>query len=45
LGVRARSVAALTRLREGFERIKGDFPSGPPDLATPVRLARETGGD
>jgi hypothetical protein len=45
MGVRARSVAAVKRLREGFERIKGDFPSGPPDLASPVRLARETGGD
>jgi hypothetical protein len=45
MGVRARSAAAVKRLREGFERIKRDFPSGPPDLATPVRLARETGGD
>jgi hypothetical protein len=45
MGVRARSAAAVQRLREGFERIKKDFPSGPPDLATPVRLVRETGGD
>jgi hypothetical protein len=43
MGVRARSAAAVRRLREGFDRIKSDFPSGPPDLATPVQLARETG--
>ncbi|MHC4731191.1 MAG: carboxypeptidase regulatory-like domain-containing protein, partial [Planctomycetota bacterium] len=45
MGVRARSAADVKRLREGFRRIKRDFPSGPPDLAAPVRLARETGGD
>jgi hypothetical protein len=42
MGVRARSAAAVKRIREDFGR---NFPSGPPDLATPVELARETGGD
>jgi hypothetical protein len=42
VGVRARSAAAVKRIREDFRQA---FPSGPPDLATPVHLERDSPGD
>ncbi len=41
LGIRARSATAAGRIRESLD--EEDFPSGPPDLASPVRLTRAKG--
>jgi hypothetical protein len=41
LGVQARSAPDRGRIRETLKGIKESFPSGPPDLASPVVLTRE----
>lgn len=41
LGIRARSATAAGRIRESLA--EEDFPSGPPDLASPVKLSRAKG--
>ncbi|MFI5401658.1 MAG: collagen binding domain-containing protein, partial [Planctomycetota bacterium] len=41
LGIRARSAAAAGRIRDSLA--EEDFPSGPPDLASPVNLSRTKG--
>ncbi len=41
LGIRARSATAAGRIRESLT--EEDFPSGPPDLASPVKLSRAKG--
>lgn len=41
VGIRARSATVAGRIRESLD--KEDFPSGPPDLASPVKLSRAKG--
>ncbi len=43
LGMRARSASTRGRIRESIEEVEEDFPSGPPDLASPVKLSRAKG--